>query len=58
MSECDRRVVEGFRLPSAEEPLTDNERRWIEVLRETSSRREVPAPTLDVVQALRRIMSR
>jgi hypothetical protein len=56
MSGDDRRVVEGFRLPSTK-PLTENELGWIEMLRVIVGDRD-PAPTLDAVQALRRVLMR
>ena len=54
MTRNDRRVIEGFRLP-ASSPLTENERAWIEMLRAIVGDRD-PAPTLDAVQALRRVL--
>ena len=44
-------VHEGFRLPNAD-PITRNERAWIELLRDISEGRD-PAPSLNGIQALR-----
>lgn len=55
MTDRDRRVVEGFRLPSIA-PLTENERAWIDMLRAIVGDRD-PAPTLEAVQALRRALT-
>jgi hypothetical protein len=51
MSGDDRRVVEGFKLPSIL-PATENERAWIEMLRCIVGDAD-PPPTLKAVQALR-----
>jgi hypothetical protein len=51
MSGEDRRVVEGFKLPSYAPP-TENELAWISMLRAIVGDRD-PVPTLAAVQALR-----
>ena len=56
MTGNDKRVIAGFRLP-ASTPLTENEHAWIEMLRAIVGDRD-PAPTLDAVQALRRVLMR
>ena len=50
MTGMDRRVVEGFKLPS-NAPLTVNERAWIDMLRMIVGDAD-PKPTLSAVQAL------
>ena len=47
-------TVAGFRLPS-DRPISQNERAWIEFLRLISLDSD-PAPTLTLVQALRRVI--
>ena len=47
----DRRVVEGFKLPSTA-PITPNERDWIDMLRCIVGDAD-PPPALVAVQALR-----
>ena len=54
MTREDRRVVEGFRLPSSA-PLIENECAWIEMLSAIVGDRD-PAPTLEAVQALRQAL--
>ena len=51
MSANDRRVVEGFKLPSSA-PITANETAWIDMLRCIVGDGD-PPPTLGAVQALR-----
>lgn len=50
MTETDRKVIEGFKLPS-DAPLTLNERAWIDMLRMVVGDAD-PKPTLPAVQAL------
>ncbi len=50
----DRRVVEGFKLPSTA-PITPNERDWIDMLRCIVGDAD-PPPSLMAVQALRIIL--
>lgn len=50
MTGIDRKVVEGFKLPSSA-PLTRNERAWIDMLRMIAGDAD-PKPTLTAVQAL------
>ena len=50
----ERHVVEGFRLPEAEE-LTENEPAWVGFIRAASMQTD-PAPSLVCVQALRRAL--
>ena len=52
----DRRVVEGFKLPSFA-PLTENEMAWISMLRAIVGDSD-PVPTLAAVQALRETLMR
>ncbi len=47
-------AVAGFKLTS-EQPISRNERAWIEFLRLASSDSD-PAPTLRLVQAMRRVL--
>ena len=54
MSRDDRRVVEGFKLPSSE-PITNNERAWIDMLRCIVGDSD-PAPSLAGIQALRQAL--
>ncbi len=56
MTREDRRVVEGFKLPSYEPP-TQNELAWISMLRTIVGDRD-PVPTLAAVQALRETLMR
>ncbi|MEO8243092.1 MAG: hypothetical protein ABI832_12340 [bacterium] len=51
MTRDERRVVEGFKLPSTA-PITDNELDWIDMLRSIVGD-AVPPPSLAAVQALR-----
>jgi hypothetical protein len=51
MNGDDRRVVEGFKLPSTRS-ITENERAWIDMLRCIVGDAD-PRPTLEAVQALR-----
>ena len=51
MTGKDRRVVEGFKLPSYAPP-TQNELAWISMLRAIVGDRD-PVPTLAPIQALR-----
>lgn len=56
MTGKDRRVVEGFKLPSYA-PLTENELAWISMLRAIAGDSD-PVPTLAAVQALRQALVR
>lgn len=47
------RIVNGCRAPN-DGPLTDNERRWIEILRIICND-DVPAPDYDLIVALRKL---
>lgn len=51
MMQSDRRVVAGFKLPSAT-PISENEMLWIEMIRLIFDDL-VPVPILPLVQALR-----
>lgn len=54
MTADDRQVLEGFKLPSTD-PITGNERDWIEMLRCIVGDAD-PPPTVLAVQALRRAL--
>jgi hypothetical protein len=54
MMNNDKRVVEGFKLPSTV-PITLNERDWIDMLRCIVGDAD-PPPRLPAVQALRRAL--
>jgi hypothetical protein len=56
MTREDRRVVEGFKLPSYTPP-TQNELAWISMLRAIAGDSD-PVPTLAAVQALRGALMR
>lgn len=55
MKEHDRRVVEGFKLPSTA-PFSQNERDWIDMLRQVAGDSDPPL-TMAGVQALRAAVS-
>ncbi len=56
MTHEDRRVIEGFKLPSYAPP-TQNELAWISMLRAIAGDSD-PVPTLAAIQALRVVLMR